>query len=216
MTTPRLRRTIVMLAASLSLAAASAGAADEQKPYRVRGSLEAVTGDQLTVRTSEGETLDANLTDNTGVMMVVPASLDDIKRGDYVGLTSIDAGGKRIAIEAHIFADDLRGTAEGHGPWDLVKEPNTMTNATVAEVEDVGEQRELKVSYKQGQGEQATEGSQTIYVPQDLSVVRMEKAPDRSVLEPGKDAFVVARDEADGSRTALAVIVGAEGASPPM
>ena len=150
-------------------------------------------------------------------MVVRPASLDDIKQGDYVGLTSIDAGGKRVAISAHIFAEDLRGTAEGHGPWDLVKEPNTMTNATVvAEVQEVGDQRELKVSYRQGEGEQKTEGSQTIYVPDDLSVVRMEKASDRSVLQPGKKAFLVVRNDAGGSRTVLAVIVGEEGATPPM
>ena len=116
----------------------------------------------------------------------------------------------------HIFAEDLRGTAEGHGPWDLVKEPNTMTNATVAEIEEVGDQRELKVRYKQGEGEQKTEGSQAIYVPDDLSVVKMEKASDRSVLKPDKEAFLVVRDGADGSRTVLAVVVGDEGATPPM
>jgi hypothetical protein len=89
-----------------------------------------------------------------------------------------------------------------------------MTNATVAEIEEVGDQRELKVSYKQGEGEQKTEGSQTIYVPDDLLVVKMEKASDRSVLKPGKRAFLVVRDDADGSRTVLAVVVGEEGATP--
>ena len=182
----------------------------------MRGTLEAVEGDQLTVDTREGETLDLTLNDDTRVMVVRPASLEDIKQGDYVGLTSIDSGGKRVAISAHIFADDLRGTAEGHVPWDLVKEPNTMTNATVAEVQEVGDQRELTVSYKQGEGEQKTEGSQTIYVPEDLSVVKMGKASDRSVLQPGQKAFLVVRGDAEGSRTALAVIVGEEGATPPM
>jgi hypothetical protein len=74
----------------------------------------------------------------------------------------------------------------------------------------------LKVSYKQGEGEQKTEGTQTIYVPEDLSVVKMEKASDRSVLKPDKEAFLVVRDGADGSRTVLAVVVGDEGATPPM
>jgi hypothetical protein len=91
-----------------------------------------------------------------------------------------------------------------------------MTNATVAEVEEVGDQRELKVNYVQGKGEQKTEGSQTIYVPDDLTVVKMEEAQDRSALQPGKKAFLVVRDDADGNRTALAVIVGEEGATPPM
>jgi hypothetical protein len=190
--------------------------AQEQAPYRVRGTLDAVASDKLTVTTREGEALELTLTDDTRVMVVQPASLDDIKQGDYVGLTSVDSGGKRVAISAHIFADDLRGTAEGHVPWDLVKEPNTMTNATVAEIEEVGDQRELKVSYVQGEGDQKTEGAQTIYVPDDLAVVKMEKAPDRSVLQPGKRAFLVVRDDADGNATALAVIVGDEGAIPPM
>ena len=202
--------------AALAFGATLPAGADEQEPYRVRGTLESVESNKLTVETREGETLDLTLNDDTRVMVVRPASLDDIKQGDYVGLTSIEAGGKRVAISAHIFADELRGTAEGHVPWDLIKEPNTMTNATVAQVEEVGDQRELKVSYKQGEGEQKTEGSQTIYVPDDLPVVEMEKAPDRSVLQPGKKAFLVVRDEADGSATALAVVVGEEGATPPM
>lgn len=214
MTKRELAWMVVSGVVALSLGAAMAARADEQKPYRVRGTLEAVQGNELTVKSREGETLEATLKDDSRVMVVRPASLDDIKQGDYVGLTSVDSAGKRVAIEAHIFANDLRGTAEGHVPWDLIKEPNTMTNATVAEVEEVGDQRELKVSYKQG--EPKTEGSQTIYVPEDLSVVKMEKAPDRSVLAPGEDAFLVVRDEADGSRSVLAVVVGENGASPPM
>jgi hypothetical protein len=202
--------------AAYGFGASAPAGAEEQRPYRVRGSLEAVADSGLTVKTREGETLDVTLKDDSRILVVRPASLEDIKQGDYVGLTSIEAGDKRVAIEAHIFADDLRGTAEGHVPWDLIKEPNTMTNATVAKVEAVGDQRELKVSYQQGEGEQKAEGSQTIYVPEDLSVVRMEKAPDRSVLAPGKDTFMVVRDEADGSRSALAVVVGEGGASPPM
>jgi hypothetical protein len=207
---------LMLVGAALAGAVALPAGAEEQAPYRVRGTLAAVAGDQLTVTSREGETLELTLTDGSRVMVVRPASLDDIKQGDYVGLTSIDAGGKRVAISAHIFADDLRGTAEGHGPWDLVKEPNTMTNATVAEVEEVGEQRELKVSYRQGSGEQTTEGSQTIYVPEDLAVVKMDKASDRSALQPGQEAFLVVRDDADGGRSVLAVIVGADGATPPM
>jgi hypothetical protein len=206
--------TFVIVVATCALGAAWPAGAEEQKPYRIRGTLESVQGDQLTVKARDGQTLDFTLKDDSRVLVVRPASLHQIKKGDYVGLTSIDAGGKRVAIEAHIFADDLRGTAEGHVPWDLIKEPNTMTNATIAEVQEVGDQRELKVNYKQG--EPKIEGSQTIYVPEDLAVVRMEKAPDRSVLTAGKDAFLVVRDESDGSRTALAVVVGEGGASPPM
>jgi hypothetical protein len=208
--------TLMMAGAALAFGATLPAGADEQTPYRVRGTLESVESNKLTVDTREGEALELTLQDDTRVLVVRPASLDDIKQGDYVGLTSVDSAGKRVAISVHIFADDLRGTAEGHVPWDLVQEPNTMTNATVAEIEEVGDQRELKVSYRQGEGEQKTEGSQTIYVPDDLAVVKMETASDRSALKPGQRAFLVARDDADGSRTALAVVVGEEGATPPM
>jgi hypothetical protein len=212
----KLERTCLLLLAGIVFASGATlpAGAQEQAPYRVRGTVDAIAGDTLTIATREGETLDLTLQDDTRVMVVRPASLDDIKQGDYVGLTSIDSGGKRVAISAHIFADDLRGTAEGHGPWDLVKEPNTMTNATVAEIEEVGDQRELKVNYVQG--EQKTEGSQTIYVPDDLAVVKMEKAADRSPLEAGRKAFLVVRDDAAGQPTVLAVIVGEDGAIPPM
>jgi hypothetical protein len=80
----------------------------------------------------------------------------------------------------------------------------------------VGNQRELEVRYKQGEGEQKTEGTQTIYVPDDLPIVQMEKASDRAVLKPGQRAFLVVRDDVDGTRTVLAVVVGEGGATPPM
>ena len=207
--------TVVAGGAAIWLGAAPPLAADEAAPYRLRGSLDAVEGDRLTIATREGETRDVALQDETRIVVVKPARLEDIKKGDYVGLTSIDSGGRRIAISAHIFAEDMRGTAEGHHPWDLVEEPNTMTNATVAEVQEIGEERELELTYGQAEGEAKTEGSQTIFVPEELAVVRMEKTADRSVLKPGERAFLVVRDAEAGS-AALAVIVGSEGAAPPM
>ncbi len=40
------------------------------------------------------------------------------------------ADGTQKAVEIHIFPEAMRGTGEGHRPWDLM--PNsTMTNATV-------------------------------------------------------------------------------------
>jgi hypothetical protein len=128
-------RALVIGGAVLALGATLPAEADEQKPYRVRGTLESVDSNKITVNTREGEALELTLNDDSRVMVVRPAGLDDIKQGDYVGLTSVESDGKRVAISVHIFADDLRGTAEGHVPWDLVKEPNTMTNATVAEIE---------------------------------------------------------------------------------
>ena len=91
-----------------------------------------------------------------------------------------------------------------------------MTNATVAEVADVSEGRELMLTYKGKEGETAGEGSQTIVVPEDLEIARLSKAPDRSALEADRQVFMIVQDAEDGTPTALAVVVESEGATPPM
>lgn len=193
-------------------AAAAPPAAAQQEQFRVRGMIESVDADGVVVETRTGEVLGFALKDDTGVFAVTPASLEDIVEGKYVGLTSIEAaGGKRVALEAHVFAEDLRGLAEGHFPWDLVEEPNTMTNATVAEVKAVGQQREIEVTYETD-GERAT---QTIHLPPDVPIVRLAKA-DRSALEAGKRVFLVVEGPRDGIPQVNAAVVGAEGTTPPM
>lgn len=194
--------------------AATAWAAE--KPYHVRGTLSSVEGDWLAVETDAGEVVEVGLSDDTRVLVVTPASLEEVGKGDYVGITSIESGGTRVAVGMHIFAEDLRGAAEGHSEWDLVEQPNTMTNATVAEVEEVDQDRRLTLTYEQEDGGQTSEGSQTITVPQDLEIVRLSQAADNSVLEPGRAVFLIVQDGPDGQPTALAAIAGSEGATPPM
>ena len=124
----------VLLAASL--AHVSAGAAQD-KPYGVRGTLVAVDDQLLTLMNDDEETFEVALTTDTGVFAVTSAKWSDIRPGQFVGITSVESGAQRVALEVHIFAEDLRGTGEGHYPWDLIEQPNMMTNATVAEVEEV-------------------------------------------------------------------------------
>lgn len=188
----------------------------QQEQFRVRGTIESVKGESLVVEARNGEVMGFELTEDTGVFMVRPASLEDVEEGDFVGLTSVEADGKRVALEAHIFAEDLRGVGEGHYAWDLVQEPNMMTNATIAEIDKVGAQRELEVTYREGEGDEATTGSQTIYLPPDVPVVHLEKAPDRGVLEPGKSIFVMVEGPRDGIPQVLAAVVGTGETRPPM
>ena len=60
---------------------------------------------------------------------IIKASLTDIKDNSFIGVTGMpQADGSQKAVEIHHFPDALRGTGEGHRPWDLM--PNsTMTNA---------------------------------------------------------------------------------------
>jgi hypothetical protein len=135
---------------------------------------------------------------------VTKADKSAIQSGKFVGITSIEQAGKRVAREVHVFDDSLRGLAEGHYPWDLESEPNMMTNANIAKVEEVGTDRVLRLNYSGGE--------QTITIPTSAVVVAFDKAP-ADQLAAGRKVFVVMKK--DGSEAA-AVVIGAEGVKPPM
>ncbi|HEX6142194.1 MAG TPA: hypothetical protein VFZ01_05730 [Geminicoccaceae bacterium] len=206
------------LPAALMVALAGAGAVAQQQemPAKVRGTLKAVEGDTLVVENQAGETMGFALKEGAGLFKVTPASLADVKEGDFVGITSIERDGRRIALETHLFSEDLRGTGEGHYAWDLVKEPNMMTNATVAEVKEGGQGRTLEVDYGANQEIGSPAGRQMIVVPGEAPVVRLEKTDDRSLLQPGRDIFLMVEAPDDGPPVAVAAVVGDEGAKPPM
>lgn len=196
------------LAATLLLAGVVV--AEAQEPSRVRGTLTAIEGAELTINTSDGHRVDLTLKEDAGVFAVTPAAFEDVKEGQFIGITSIESGGKRIALEAHLFTEDLRGIGEGHYPWDLLNEPNMMTNANIAEVKEVGDERELVLTYKEGEGEQKTEGTQTIFLPRMVPVVLVQEG-ERDLLESGAAVILIVEDG-----TAVAAVVGTDGATPPM
>jgi hypothetical protein len=190
----------------------SAAAAQESEHFR--GTLVAIEGDLVTVADADEEQREVRLTETTGLYVVTPAKFADIEPGQYVGVTSIESQGGRVALEVHVFAEDLRGTGEGHFPWDLVKEPNAMTNATIAEIEEVSPvERVLQLTYKDGEGH-SSQGEQKISVPDFADVVLLESA-DRSVLVPERPVFMFLEATPGGPPTALAIAVGL-GVAPPM
>jgi hypothetical protein len=184
-----------------------------QEPERVRGTLEAVAGDQLSVQTREGAMVEVRLKQDAGIFVVTPATLEQIEAGDFVGITSIEVGGQRVALELHLFAEDLRGVGEGQLPWDLVDEPNMMTNATIAEIKEVGSDRELELTWAEAEGEHRTY-TQTVFVPPDAPVVLIEQSGTRDMLAPGKAVFLMV-EPSDAGPQAVATVVG-EGIDPPM
>ena len=57
-----------------------------------------------------------------------------IKDNSFIGVTGMpQPDGSQKAVEIHIFPEPMRGTGEGHRPWDL-QPGSTMTNATVAQM----------------------------------------------------------------------------------
>ena len=140
-----------------------------------------------------------------GLFLVTKADMSAIQTGKFVGVTSFEQDGKRVAREVHVFDESLRGLAEGHYPWDLDAKPNAMTNANIAKVDNVGTDRVLKLNYKKGE--------QTITVPDGTEVVGFVKAPTAGELAVGRKVFVVMKKD---SPEAAVVVVGAEGIKPSM
>jgi hypothetical protein len=213
--TIRWTRSLAALALPLTLLVA-VPAVGQGGPGKIRGTLSAVDGETLTVQNDDGETHSYPLKEGAGIFIVTPASLDEIKTGDFVGVTSIERDGQRIALETHVFSEELRGTGEGHYAWDLVQEPNMMTNATIAKVKETEGGRTLEVEYQANEQTGREAGSQTLIIPADAPIVRLEKAADRSPLSAGKDVFMMVEPAKDGPPLAIAVVVGEKGASPPM
>jgi hypothetical protein len=80
------------------------------------------------VKSRDGSEIKVSLAENALVVAIVKASLSDIKQGAFVGTTGMpQADGSQKAIEVHIFPEVMRGTGEGHYPWDLQAQ-STMSN----------------------------------------------------------------------------------------
>ena len=188
---------------------------DAPKPYHVRGVIESIEGRQVTLVTTGGASKKLALNEDAGVYTTSPARLADIAEGQFIGITSIDVGGKLTAIEVHIFDESLRGLAEGHYPWTLVEQPNMMTNAAVAKLVSQSEARELTVTYQEGPEGQKTAGTQTIVVPADAAVVSFDPGKLED-LAAGGNVFLIAIDSADGATISPAIVVGKGGSVPPM
>jgi hypothetical protein len=196
-----------VLSAVLVTILSSAALAQAPAPVRIRGTVEKMDGNMMTVKARNGETVQVKLADNYTVTGIAKASVNDVGSGKYIGTTTVgERNGALVAEEIHIFPESMRGTGEGHRDWDL--RPNSkMTNAAVADVVKMGKDRVLTVKYK--------DGEKKILVPDHTVVVAFQPA-ERSVLKRGAKIFVIAQKQPDGSLTAPRVNVGLKGQIPPM
>jgi len=179
-----------------------------QERVRVRGTVESVDGNVLTVKTREGQDVKVKLPDSARVLGIEKASIDDIKQGSYIGVSAMpQPDGSQKALHVHIFLDAMRGVAEGFGPWD-VKPNSTMTNATVDNMVTGTDGRNITVKYK--------DGEKKIIVPPDAPIVKYVPG-NKDALKAGAKIFIVAAvKQPDGTLEAPNVSVGLNGLTPPM
>jgi uncharacterized protein Veg len=192
--------------AALLTMVSTAGAQDA--PVRIRGSIEAVDGQVVSIKARDGSAQKVTLTDNATIAAVVNAKLSDIKQGSYVGATAMpETDGSWRAVEVHIFLESMRGAGEGHRPWDL-QPKSTMTNATVDQMVSAVDGQTLTLKYK--------DGDKKILVPKEAPIVSYEPGS-KSDLKPGAKIFIGgATKKPDGSLETNRINVGKNGVTPPM
>src|SRR4030081_1492404 len=176
-------------------------------PSRVRGTIEDVNGDVLSVKSRDGEDVKLHMTGDMRVVGIARMSLSDIKVGSFIGATTVPGpDGSQNAVEVHVFPEDMRGTGEGSRPYDL--RPNsTMTNATVAETVAGNDGHTLMVKYK--------DGEKKVLVAPDTPVVTYVPA-DKSDLKAAAKVIAFMKKLPDGSFETSRASVGRDGLTPPM
>jgi uncharacterized protein (DUF2147 family) len=191
-----------------ALLVASLAAAQNADMVRVRGTIQGVDGQTLDVKGRDGAPIKVKLADDVKVLAVDRKSMADVKQGVFVGITAMpQSDGSQKAVEIHIFPEVLRGTGEGHRPWDLM--PNsTMTNANIESAVTSSDGQELVLKYK--------DGEKKFVVPANVEVVMFDPAAVAD-LKPGEKIFVVAgKKQPDGTVLAPSIVVGRNGVNPPM
>jgi hypothetical protein len=201
---------IASLLAALAVVAAAVTTAWAQQPptVRIRGTIEAVDGTLLSIKSRDGSDMKVRVTDNVAVFGVAKAELSEIKVGSHIGVTAMpEPDGSQKAVAVHIFPENQRGAAEGFRPWDQ-RPGSTMTNATVAETVKGIDGQNILVKYK--------DGEKKVVVPPETPIVAVV-AGDKAELKPGAKIIIFsANKKEDGTLEAARVNVGRDGITPPM
>lgn len=175
-------------------------------PQRVRGVIEKVDGDNLTVKARDGSEIKVALTDKTRLQALVKKSLADIKAGDFLASTGMKGkDGKIHAIEVRIFPQ-AQPDGGRQFAWDLGSD-SVMTNATVGTLAEAPEGRVVHVTFKGGESEYSIGPEVPILAPVPA---------DKSLLKPGAAVFLAGPKGEDGTVMAAFMYVEKDGVKPPM
>jgi hypothetical protein len=219
------------LAATTGLSITIAVAAE---PERIRGTVSAISADEVTVSTPTGA-ISMQAGAGTKYLTVVHSDLDHIETGSYIGVAAKNVGDKLVALDVLIFPPAMKGAAEGHFGWDRMPDTtlsggtstasnmtngsvaavalssaapiaSNMTNGSVAVASKGGGVKQVTLTYK--------DGRQTILVPPTAPVVTLQPGA-ASDLKAGDKVFVNAIVDG-GKTTAALILVGSDSFAPPI
>ncbi len=175
----------------LALAFLTSAASAQTAVPRIRATVVGFDSNVLTVMPAgESQSLKIGVRPATRIMKQAPASLGEIRTGDFIGAT-LDKSplGALSAREVHIFPETLRGSGEGLYPAG----PSTVLGGTVTNVGTTT----LGVKFRGATGEGANcagrapldplagcQGAVVFAVPADAPVMALVQG-DKSLLVPG-------------------------------
>ena len=199
------------LAPLLFLGVFATAAAADSPPVHLRGAIQSVTGQSFSMSGGSAPVA-VKVTDATKITSLEAAQVADITPGLFVGTAAVpQPDGTLKALEVHIFPETMRGTGEGYRPFPQVA-GGSMTNATISNI--VGTEGAvtdngltLTLKYKDGQ--------QTVVVPKGTPVVLLGQG-DAAMLKQGAKVSVTGSKDASGALTATRILVGLDGATPPI
>ena len=135
-------------------------------PVRIRGTIEKLDGQVLTIKGNDGQIKTVKLKDNFLVMGIERTSIDDLTAGKFIGTTTVgERNGALVALEVHIFPENMR----------------------------IGKDRVLEVQYKGGAQKVVVPDSAVIvsYNPADRTVLK-PGAPVFVISQPQPDGSLIA------------------------
>ena len=200
-------KTALALSAALALVATSVAAQAPPTPTVIRGKVLTATDTTLNIQTASGAQVVA-LTPTWSVTVADPVTVDAIQPGSFIGTAEMPnpdgSGGK--SLEVHVFPPGVK-MGEGHYGWDL-KPGSMMTNGTVGTVvKGKAGSRELDVNYSYG--------TRHITVPPRVPIVQFTSGTHAQV-KSGVPVFMVVQKGKNGGLMAGNVVIGKNGAKPPM
>jgi len=200
------RLVLTFAGASFALALAGPGRAQPPAPERVRGEVIAISPNALSLKGRDGRIQSIALTPDWSVTLVTPVAVSAIQPGSFIGTTEVERpDGTGRSLEVHVFPPGVK-MGEGHYDWDL--KPNSkMTNGTVGKVTAGHRGQELDITYPTG--------ARHVVVPKTVPVVQMGPG-DRTMIKPGAHIFIIAAKAANGGLITNRMVVGVNGAAPPM
>ncbi len=188
---------------AFALLAVLTASAFAQTNVRVRGTITALNGDVMTVKTREGRDIQVHLAPDLQVAVPKKGTAADFKPGTYAGITSVKGpDGRLVAKRIHALGPQV---PQMHGAWDSI--PNSMmTNANIQSIAQASGGNELTMKYK--------DGEQKILVTPETEYYTFGPGT-RADLKPGAQIFTGARVADDGKFMTGRVVVSKDGVNPP-